>query len=103
MNLDRISAMKLGHRYAHIEQHRSKIEIPKYMKHAQGMVKETQMIARLKSSFSELFDDLYSRGLLPSPICEVCGLESESLEHVLNYCTGYIELRAQLYTILMRF
>ena len=67
------------------------------------MVKETQMIARLKSSFSELFEDLYARGLIPSPICEVCGTENESLEHMVNVCSGYTNLRAQFYTTMMRF
>lgn len=67
------------------------------------MVKETQMIARLKSSFSELFEDLYARGLIPSPICEICGQENETLEHVINDCTGYINERAFFYTIMMRF
>ena len=60
------------------------------------------MIARLKSSFSEMFEDLYLRGLIPSPICESCGKESETVEHFLNYCPNYINQRTQLYVMLMK-
>ena len=48
------------------------------------------MIARLKSSFSEMLEDLYLRGLIQSLICEACGKENETAEHFLNYCPKYI-------------
>jgi len=70
---------------------RTKITFPE--KHSTGI-----SYARLLLHDTSLREDSYRTGIADTPVCE-CGLDTESAEHFLLYCTQFEEARRKLQNI----